>query len=277
MRENGMFARKVQSVIWMDRKYQAMGKDARRHFESLYVFCDGFSSIGEAMATAETFGFSSSSFLYLCFCEMWYPITVNSYYSRLVITKEKVYFTIRPFTVPDVADTASFNPSSAVLTVPQQDNKKWQDGMCRDMQMIDRDLFLMRADGSRLPESRILWNNTVISFALNFFVREIKIATDKYVEQVFSNYYSDRSLSYEYEKIQALRNNGYLYYNPFLKIMSRTEAEKRKKEKALLKGLDLPPTIEREEESPGVKPMREREIHPCRIYRSSDRNFWRRW
>ena len=158
-----------------------MGKDARRHFESLYVFCDGFSSVGEAMATVETFGFSSSSFLYLCFCEMWYPITVNSYYSRLVITKEKVYLTTRPFTVPDVADTASFNPSSAVLTsVPQQDDKKWQDGMCRDMQMIDKDMHLMRADGARIPENRILWNNTVISFALNFFVREIRIATDKY-------------------------------------------------------------------------------------------------
>ena len=273
-----MFARKVQSVIWMDRKYQAMGKDARRHFESLYIFCNGFNSIGEAMATAETFGFSSSSFLYMCFCEMWYPITVNSYYSRLVITKEKVYFTTRPFTVPYIVDTAAFNPSDAVLTdTPQQDNKRWQDGMCRDMQMIDEDVFLMRADGSKIPESRILWNNTVISFALNFFVREIKIATDKYVEQVFSNYYSDRSLSYEYEKIQALRNNGYLYYNPFLKTMSRTEAEKRKKEKALLKGLDLPPAIEREEEMPGVKLMREREIHPCRIYGSSSRDFWRRW
>ena len=273
-----MFARKVQSVIWMDRKYQAMGKDARRHFESLYVFCDGFDSKDEAVKETEAFGFCGSSFLYLNFCGMWYPVSIDSYHSRLVITKEKVCYATRPFTVPYIVDAAAFNPSDAVLTdTPQQDNKRWQDGMCRDLQMIDSNLFLIRVDGGRLPESRILWNNTVISFALNFFVREIKIATNKYVEQVFSNYYSDKSLSYEYEKIQALRNNGYLYYNPFLKTMSRTEAEKRKKEKALLKGLDLPPAIEREEESPGVKPMREREMHPCRIYGSSDRNFWRRW
>ena len=272
-----MFARKVQSVIWIDRKYRVMGKDARRHFESLYIFCDGFDSIGEAIATVEKTGYCSPSFLYLYFCKMWYPVTINSYYSRLVITKEKIYYTTEPFTVPHIADTDTFNSSSAFLTdVPQQDNKKWQDGMCRDLQMIDGNLHFLQVNGERLPESRILWNNAVISFALNFFVREIKIATDKYVEQVFSNYYSDKSLSYKYENIRTLRNNGYLYYNPFLETASRTEAEKKKKEKTLLKGLNLPPTIEREEAIPGVKIMREREIHPCRIYGSTDRNFWRR-
>lgn len=273
-----MFARKVQSVIWMDRAYQARGMDARRQFEALYIFPDGFTSSDEAADTVKTLGFDRHSFLYLSFCGMWYAVHINSYYNHAVLAKEKAYYTTERFGVVHTADITSVSPATtAAEGEPLQDNKKWQDGICRDLQMLDADISLADAGGRRIPESRILWNNALVSFGVNFFVREIKIATDKYVEQVFSNYYSDRSLSYEYEKVRELRNCGCMYYNPFLKTTSRTESEKKKKEKALLKGLSIPPAPSREEAAPGIKPMREREVHPCRIYGSSDRGFWKRY
>ena len=272
-----MFARKVQSVIWMDRKYQAMGKDGRRQFEALYIFCDGFVSINEAVSAAAKAGCNSSSFLYICFCGMWYPITLDSYYSRAVLTKEKVYYVKEAFGPLYIVRTPDFVPSRAVIPdTPAADIKTWQDGICNDLKLIDKDVSVFTAAGIRIPESRILWNNALISFGLNFFSREIRITTDRYVEHVFSNYYSDWSLSYEYERISSLRAEGYIYYNPFLKTASRSEAEKKKKEKALLKGLDAPPVAEREELFPGGKLMREREKQPHRIYGSTDRDFWRR-
>ena len=44
--------------------------------------------------------------------------------------------------------------------------------------MLDEDISLADAGGRRIPESRILWNNALVSFGVNFFVREIKCSGD---------------------------------------------------------------------------------------------------
>lgn len=259
-----MFARKIQSVIWMSRN---AGGDRRRNFESLYVFADGFSSREELEARIRELGLSRDSFLFLDFCGMSYAVSLNSYHSRLVLTKEKIYLKEGPGGGFDVMDASDFDPDRAVITeFPVPDRKNWQDGMCCDMEMADPSLALFRADGSLVGKDEHIWNNAIISFALNFFIREIRISTNEYVEHVFSNYYSDRSLVSKYETVYRLRDQGYLYYNPFWETVSRTESEKRKKEKKLLEGLQVPPVIKREEVLPGIKLMKEREADPARMY-----------
>lgn len=270
-----MFARKIQSVIWISGNTRSGG---RRNFESLYVFADGFSSRKELEARIRELGLSRDSFLFLEFCGMSYAVSMNSYHSRLILTKEKIYLKEGPGGGFDVMDVSDFAPDRAAITeFPVPDRKNWQDGMCCDMEMTDPCLALFRADGSRVGKDEYIWNNAIISFALNFFIREIRISTNEYVEHVFSNYYSDRSLASKYETVFRLRNEGYLYYNPFWETVSRTESEKRKKEKKLLEGLQVPPVIKREEILPGVKLMKDREIAPTKMHRTRPMYYQNRY
>lgn len=270
-----MFARKIQSVIWMSRN---TGGGGRRNFESLYIFEDGFSSQDELEARIRKLGLGRDPFLFLRFCGMFYAVSLNSYHSRLVLTKEKIYCKEGYGDGFDVMDASDFDPDRAVITeFPVPDRKNWQDGMCCDMEMADPSLALFRADGSLVGRDEHIWNNAVISFALNFFAREIRISTNEYVEHVFSNYYSDRSLAGKYETVYRLREEGYLYYNPFRGTFSRTESEKRRKEKNLLGQIKVPPVIKREEILPGVKLMKEREINPARMYSTMSLQYQRRY
>lgn len=272
-----MYAKKIQSVIWMDERAMMEGRGARRQFESVYLFSDGFSSEKELEDRVDELGLLHSSFLHLHFCSMWYAVTLNSYFSHAVIAKEKICFQTKAFSRIQTADAEGFDASRLIVTNrPVQDRKKWQDGICRDLKMADPGLELFGPDGKKYEENRIMWNNALITFGLGCFIREIKIATNGYVEHVLSNYYSDTSLSYLYDDIYRLRDAGYTYYNPFLQTASRTEKEKNKKEKELLGGVIVPPVIKREEILPGVKLMREREAFPTKIYDFSSRNFWRR-
>lgn len=273
-----MFAKKIQSVIWMDGPALREGREARRHFESIYLFSDGFSSMEQTKEAVKDLGFAPESFLYLCFCGMWYAVTLDGNDSFAVISKERVYFRLVQFGDIFTVDIGECDPSLLVVRdSPAQYTKKWQDGICLDLKAADPDLALYDPAGTLLPDTRILWNNAVIVFGLGCFIREIRITTNDYVAHVFSNYFNDVSMQYEYETIEELRKQGYEYYNPFLKTFSETESEKRKKEKALLKGIKVPPMIKREEVMPGVKLMREREKHPCRVLDRTDRIFWRRY
>ena len=271
-----MFARKIQSVIWMDKKAKREGKDARRSFESMYIFDDGYSEKKSIVNAVSALGFDIKAFLYIQFCGMWYAVHIESYHLHIVITKENICYKLA-FKEPSYKVPAAEYVSAHIRAYIGDifpDGKKWQDGIALDMAMADPDMCVTTGDDKCLPPCSILWNNAVITFGRMFFAREIKIVTDNYTSQVLSNYYSNRSLDFMYDDILALRRDGYQYYNPFTGEKSRTEQERTKKEKEKLEGLEVPPCIKREEITEGVKLMREREVRPRGVYERTDRWFW---
>ena len=257
-----MFARKMQSVLWNDEKALREGRVAKRNFESLYVFDDGYETKEELIGVITTAGIIPNRFVYICFCEMWYAVHIYTYERYLVISKESIYYRFHNSFEPGPLRSDGFPEGTVRYILPcTAHNKKWQDGVARDILMADPDIHVEYADGSTVRDTSILWNNTVITFGRMFFAREIRITTDSYTSHVLSNYYNDRSLNFEYDRILQLRREGYMYYNPFTGEASKTPKERSAKEKMRLEGHPAPSCIKREEFIDGVKLLRDREVN----------------
>ena len=260
----------------MDKQAKKEGRDARRSFESLYIFDDGYASQKEISDAVYNHGFKREKYVYVRFCGMWYAVHIESYNVYVVISKDNIFYKL-PFTESSYKEPAAGFDSKSVLPYVGTmfpDNKNWQDGIAQDMMMADPDIVVQANDDKPLSPYTAFWNNVVITFGRMFFAREIRIVTDNYTSHVLSNYYSNRSLDYVYDDIATLRQEGYQYYNPFTGEKSKTERERTKKEKEKLKGLEVPPCIKREEISEGIKLMREREVRPRKVHERTDRWFW---
>ena len=271
-----MFARKIQSVVWMDKKALSEGRDARRNFESLYIFDDGYGTKEDVLNAVRDMGLNEQDFVYIFFCGMWYAVHLRDYRSFAVISGEGVYYSFTFMEATHRVSAKAFVSSGAGRFVSglSPDKKLWQDGIVHDMRMVDSGIRAEDSLGGEVIPSSALWNNTVITLGRMFFASEIRITTDDYVAHVMSNYYSDRSLDYEYDRIADLRKRRYLYYNPFTGEKSRTESERRKRAAEKLKGMEVPPCIKRERDADGAVQMREREIRPRKIYERTEQWYW---
>ena len=257
-----MFAKRVQSVIWMD--HTGITKDMRRDFQSTYLFDDGFETIEEMKSKLEELGFTTEHFCILHFCDMYYAVNLHSYRDKIVVTKENVYQQTRAFGTTEKTAVEDFT-SKPITTAPSFDTKKWQDGIVVDLVMIDPNISVS-INGRTFTPFFIEGNNTIIAFGLNFFITEIRIMTDSYVSHVFANYFNDNSLKFIEKDIQRLVNAGYQYYNPFQQTVSKNDAERKKKLKQQIGELTIPKTIMRPWLPNRTKLLREREINPPRIH-----------
>ena len=252
-----MFAKRVQACIWNSKSTP----DQRRNFKALYIFEDGFPSIREAARALHLLKLNPERFVYVCFCNFVYPVCLNSYFNGIVVSSATVYFLNQKFGQWDSAPISDFSVSY-LRFVPTSipDKKSWKDGIVYDLHLIDFDIKVI--DYHEKPCGKILTNNAETVFGQRFFKSEICIRTNEYVEHVFAHYFNPKSLAFEYTQIVDLRRMHYEYWNPFSRSTSRTEKDKKAKEKALLDGLGKPQEYERQRLPDGRKVMRESEVHP---------------
>ena len=91
----------------------------------------------ELEARIRKLGLGRDPFLFLRFCGMFYAVSLNSYHSRLVLTKEKIYCKEGYGDGFDVMDASDFDPDRAVITeFPVPDRKNWQDGISSEAMKI---------------------------------------------------------------------------------------------------------------------------------------------
>lgn len=238
-----MFAKRVLSMSWRSPFASLMGTSENNELISLYVFDNGFASRSEAESYLREMRLDTGAFAYIYFCGQWYPVNIYSYRRHTLVTREGVLYSLKEFGEKYrilAEDCAAGQIPVARRLCP--DTKKWRDGICRDLQLIDDSLrveYPYGRSGVVNPNS-ILWNNTVITFGLRFYKTEICIADDYHVEKIFPRYYNRRSMEFERDTISLLRAEGKKYYNPFAKTASRNEEERKEKEKKLLNRMFVP-------------------------------------
>lgn len=255
---------KVQSVIWMSRTH---GGDRRRDFRAKYLFDDGFPGREECVAKLTALGFSPDEWVLICFCGNWYAVNMWNYHQHSVLTAEHIHCV---FGIGGAHTVFSHEESTERMEVPLAfDIKRWQDGIECDLLTIDPCLLVEHL-GYQPGFGSIVHNNALICFGIHFFVTEICINTDEYLEHVLGNYFSDRSMAYMSRDIDRMRLHGIGYYNPFRKTVSADDRERQRKEKELFEaaGVEMPKdtdTIVRPWEGDGMmrfKRLKRREADP---------------
>lgn len=252
-----MFIKKVQSVIWMQRNYNG---DARRDFKATYVFDDGFLSMQSCEETLRNLGYDPRDFAYVFFCGQWYAININSYYSYIIVSNDSLIYPKGQFTpghnsISRVEWNSSRLPATARLA---PDQKHWADGIVHDLMSIDHDIMVSTVDGM-ISRSSVMFNNIVITLGREYFITEICIRSADYIQHVFGNYYSQKSMSYIKQRIEPLKRAGYEYYNPFTCEASRDKKESDQHAEKSRKGLPAVKNSEAimiPENADGIKVMR---------------------
>ena len=228
-----MYAKKVTALQWVD--LHTFG-DPRRNFKALYVFDDGFETEEACFAALSKLGYNKEYFATVFFYNQWYAVNITGYENFVVVSKENVIYKPVQFAdeiemLPVEGVTKGNKPMAYRLAA---DIKKWARGIEDDLRSIDPDAYVRYA-GMYIGDSTILANNIFITFGREFFRTEICIRTDSYVERVFGNYYSSRSMEYARVKISDLRESGIEYYNPFTGETDKNDKAKERRTKAYLK------------------------------------------
>lgn len=255
-----MFAKKVESVIWMNNYTTG---DRRRNFCALYVFDDGYETEEECLHTVNQLFQRPKQFATIRFCGQWYAINLHGCISHIVLTKEHVYYSegferYKKISL-EKAEELQLTPASYC-----PDEVAWQDGIQVDLMQIDNDIQ-MQFGKRRVAPMSIEANNILICFGHHFFASEICIRTNDYANHVLSAYYNDQDLEDIADIIIGLRKIGYKYYNPFSNTASYSYREKKKKEKQMLNRAAVEETIMIPWQPDGTKTMRPREIQPPNV------------
>ena len=230
-----MFIKKVQSVIWMQRPYNG---DGRRDFKATYVFDDGFLNIQSCIDTLQKLGYEPKNFAFVSFCDQWYAVNINSYNSYIIVSADNLFFPKGQFepghhSISKNEWNKSRLPAARFL---MPDRKRWADGIVHDMMSIDQNITVFTTEGM-VSRSSILFNNIVITLGREYFTTEICIRSADYIQHVFGNYYSQKSMSYMMERIAPLMRAGYQYYNPFTGVAARDKKESDQHAKESRRGL----------------------------------------
>ena len=224
-----MYAKKVKAVQWMDR--YASG-DQRRHFKALYVFDDGFPTEAACKEKLKELGYTANMFAMVRFCGQWYAVNITGYINFVVVSAENVIYQIERFSddlvMLPLADAVNGNNPAALMF--DTDDKKWAEGIEKDLRKIDNDIRI-KLRGKNVANNPLIANNVLVTLGREFFRTEICIRTKGYVQNVFSNYYNDRSMEFVLDKIERLRCRGEEYYNPFTGETSRNVKQRDKKAK----------------------------------------------
>lgn len=228
-----MFAKKVDACFWVNET--ASGKKKQR-FAALYVFDDGYKTQEKCEKAIEKLGLTQK-FACISFCGQWYGLSMQSTDTHIVVTKENVYFSLSLYAEYSVypikeAKHAWFAPFEF-----RMDKKFWQDGIYRDLLMVDPNALVVYEGVAHKTGSFAA--NALVCFGLHFFKTEICIRTDAYTEHAFAHYFGNRELRDISGTIAQLRADGYEYYNPFTKEKSRNYKESHRKTKALLLDVDM--------------------------------------
>lgn len=232
-----MYGKKVKALIWNDETFQS--KDIRRTFQPVYIFDYGFDTLEEAKQAVTEEDYEEDCFRYVCFCKQWYPAHLHSFYEGMVISRNRIRHYEEAF--------------GNWVTIPRHKNLKpeildffagsnaWQKGIYEDLSIIDESVCVYASEGASISD--VETNNTLITFGIPHFSTEICIRTNSYTEHVFQHYYSDKSMEYEMKKVKELRSMGVEYYNPFSKETSINEKEKNRKNRSMLKNVDMDKTV----------------------------------
>lgn len=222
-----MFVKKVQAVIWTS----PYDMDARRDFKATYVFDDGYESLDECTSKIKELGYDPKLFVFVKFCEQFYAVNICSYYSYVVISRKSLIYNKdhrdKEMTIVPLGTSPADRGDLPEIKMLAQHNF-WTPGIQQDLQLIDPNVS-MTWNGMPVDDRTILFNNILITLGREFFITEICIKTDNYVEHVFRNYYNENSMALKRREIEKCRRDGYQYYNPFTGSKSRDYTEARAK------------------------------------------------
>ena len=239
-----MYGKRCNAVIWNDNYNPARGLVKRTRFVASYIMDDGFPSMEECQASLS----HPDLWAYFCFCGHWYAIHADSYYQEVLVSKEAVYISkfyqnggsIREKHHPD------YNVSEYIVKKHNAGPRKWTDGIYQDLLRIDPELQVLMSNGKPYRGKANLVN-TVIIFGTFFFVTDICIRTDNYVRHVFYHYFNERSMDFNWRKIEIFRSQDQEYWNPFSNHTAKDSKDMQKQKRMREKGISMGEIIENRE------------------------------